>query len=34
MGVQSATADRFSYSWSFHPDSGMNMTIVDTDFES
>ena len=28
MGEQSATHDGISYSWSYHPDNGLNMVIA------
>jgi hypothetical protein len=34
MGVQDATDDGLNYSWSYHPDNGVNMVITDTDTQS
>ncbi|SFT99996.1 hypothetical protein SAMN05660657_04595 [Geodermatophilus amargosae] len=31
MGVQDAEQDGLDYSWSYHPDNGMNMVITETD---
>ena len=28
MGVQDAKADGVEYSWSYHPDNGVNMVIT------
>jgi hypothetical protein len=34
MGVQEADHNGIEYSWSYHPDNGVNMVITDTDAES
>lgn len=31
MGVQDATHDGLEFSWSYHPDNGVNMVITDTE---
>lgn len=31
MGVQEAEHDGFEYSWSYHPDNGLNMVITDVE---
>jgi hypothetical protein len=31
MGVQDATQDGLDFSWSYHPDNGVNMVIIDTE---